>query len=436
MESQVSFPVVDPQNFSSRRRNHMLSSHRRDELISWMKEMLHHSFVLDAKHTYFDTFRYFEELIDEHRLSAATGRPSKLRTLVPSVGAFHTPLPLEEAFRYYDQKYAVTGRRHIPPTFNEIRHTLNLAQVFALKSSLRLITFDGDQTLYEDGGNFQYDSILSVSIRALLRAGVHVALVTAAGYANEGPKYEARLRGLLDGFMSSQLEDEAVSRFFVVGGECNFYLRAKRVDPMASDQCQAQVVRLVPVSDEEWAAAIPGKRPFDWPEDECRRMLDAAQAVMETSIQELRLRATIIRKTRGVGIVSGGAEAVKQMPMGHGSLKLKREALDEIVLLVQEKMSSMSPIASLPYCCFNGGRDAWFDIGNKRVGVETMQALLGITRADACLHVGDQFLNTGNDFAARAVSPCIWIINPLETEKILHRILHVLGLDDDQQKLQ
>ena len=44
------------------------------------------------------------------------------------------------------------------------------------------------------------------------------------------------------------------------------------------------------------------------------------------------------------------------------------------------------------------------------------------------LHIGDQFLNTGNDFAARAVSPCIWIINPQETTYILKSILRLAGV--------
>jgi hypothetical protein len=39
------------------------------------------------------------------------------------------------------------------------------------------------------------------------------------------------------------------------------------------------------------------------------------------------------------------------------------------------------------------------------------------------LHIGDQFLNTGNDYAARAVSPCIWIINPQDRTCILKSIL-------------
>jgi hypothetical protein len=50
---------------------------------------------------------------------------------------------------------------------------------------------------------------------------------------------------------------------------------------------------------------------------------------------------------------------------------------------------------------------------------------------------GDQFLNTGNDYAARDVSPCIWIINPQETTYVLKSILRLasvnVALDDGEE---
>ena len=39
-------------SFSARRRNYMLSSHRRDALIEFIKELLHHSFVLNNPESY------------------------------------------------------------------------------------------------------------------------------------------------------------------------------------------------------------------------------------------------------------------------------------------------------------------------------------------------------------------------------------------------
>jgi hypothetical protein len=35
-----------------------------------------------------------------------------------------------------------------------------------------------------------------------------------------------------------------------------------------------------------------------------------------------------------------------------------------------------------------------------------------------------QFLNTGNDIAARQTCPCIWIINPRETGKVLQHVIN------------
>lgn len=78
-----------------------------------------------------------------------------------------------------------------------------------------------------------------------------------------------------------------------------------------------------------------------------------------------------------------------QVPGGHGSKKIKREALDELVLRVTEALRSHSPRITLPYCVFNGGTDAWLDIGNKSVGVAALQAYLNIPAANS-LHVGDQ----------------------------------------------
>lgn len=67
------------------------------------------------------------------------------------------------------------------------------------------------------------------------------------------------------------------------------------------------------------------------------------------------------------------------------------------------------------------------DVGNKRVGVQVLQSYLGIP-SEETLHIGDQFLNTGNDFAARSVCPCVWITSPEETTYILKSILRLAGV--------
>ena len=78
--------------------------------------MLQHSFVLDALETTgADTFSHFEVLIEEHRQMEAEGnpQPSRLRQLVPTMGVFHTPLPLRNAFLVYNEKHRLTKRKHI-----------------------------------------------------------------------------------------------------------------------------------------------------------------------------------------------------------------------------------------------------------------------------------------------------------------------------------
>lgn len=119
----------------------------------------------------------FETLLDEHQKSPGT---SRLRGLVPEIGVFFTTLPFTEAFHIYNQKYHITQRRFIPPTAHEIRHVMNIAQIVAVKNQLRLVSFDGDETLYPDGRNFE-SMDAAYYIVTLLKKGVSIAVVTAAG---------------------------------------------------------------------------------------------------------------------------------------------------------------------------------------------------------------------------------------------------------------
>ena len=70
------------------------------------------------------------------------------------------------------------------------------------------------------------------------------------------------------------------------------------------------------------------------------------------------------------------------------------------------------------------------DVGNKRVGVSTLQELLGV-RAESCIHVGDQMYETGNDIAE---SCCNYLVNPTETKYIeSHAKLHWASKFTSQQ---
>lgn len=87
---------------------------------------------------------------------------------------------------------------------------------------MKLITFDGDYTLYADGQDFAKDSALVGLIISLLEHGIKVAIVTAAGYPGDAVRYEQRLSGLLDGFRNFKKNKDIFSNFYVLGGECKY----------------------------------------------------------------------------------------------------------------------------------------------------------------------------------------------------------------------
>ena len=88
----------------------------------------------------------------------------------------------------------------------------------AIARKLKLITFDGDKTLYSDGDNFAKDSDLLESIVMLLEHNINVAVVTAAGYQNAPDRYEQRLSGLLQGMREAKLTKGQMDKFIVLGG--------------------------------------------------------------------------------------------------------------------------------------------------------------------------------------------------------------------------
>lgn len=434
-----------------------------------MKSMLQHSFVLDALDTTgADTFSHFEVLIEEHRAMNEEENPSRLQKIVPTVGVFHTPLPLRQAFEVYNEKHRLTKRKHIQISFNEIRHILNLAQIMAMRHEVegesqapsalstsnipfepsatlspslgceqlngpRLISFDGDQvrektrnysfslethchfvymqTLYSDGANFDSNPRLANYLFLLLRHGVTVAVVTAAGYEYKVEKYEYRLSGLLHFFQKKGLSPDECSRFYLFGGECNYLLQ------LGEDYCLHPVRENGPGG---WktATSFLKEGPGNWEEGSVNNMLSMVEDVFSSAIEELNLRGRVIRKLRSVGMCPKPGQ------------EITRESLDEVVLRSHEVLAAMNGGngPGLPYCAFNGGSDAWVDAGNKRVGVKVLQSYLGIAATET-LHIGDQFLNTGNDYAARAVSPCIWIIHPNETTYILKSILRLSNVN-------
>lgn len=170
---------------------------------------------------------------------------SKLKLLVPTIGTFFTPLLLHDAFVYQDRRRYISSRRFVPPSFNDIRLTLNTAQAMSLVKGgpLQLVTFDGDVTLYDDGESLTHDNPAIPRILGLLRDGVKIGIVTAAGYT-EAQKYYARLYGLLDAIHDdTKLPAELKNDLIVMGGESNYLFR----------YCDGSPYKLEFIPREEWA---------------------------------------------------------------------------------------------------------------------------------------------------------------------------------------
>jgi IMP and pyridine-specific 5'-nucleotidase len=353
-------------------------------------------------------------LLEAHRLHESTGLvaapgtpPSRLRVLCPSIGRVFVPLDLVGALREYDAGMHITKRRFVAPSFKEVRQVLNLSVLRAVAPTLRLVTLDADETIYSDGGTISPESAMIPLIMKLMRLGLHVSLVTAASYPGQPSKYEGRLAGLLSALafaLEAGAPDDILTRFHVLGGECNYLLRAavsREADGMSPH------VHLEEVPDDEWKDF----RGVRWDHGEVARLLDAAQACMEATARDLQLDVTLIRKDRAVGVIAASPAA---------STRLSYEVLEEIALAVQHALREMG--TPVPHCAFNGGRDCFVDIGNKALGITTLQGLLGI-RPEECVHVGDRFTRTGNDLRARDVANTLWVGGPSETEYLLTHLI-------------
>lgn len=458
-----------------------LKTHKRDELIEWIKGLLAVPFVLHGdiekydkegslangdenkleiyekkvektlQTRYLEVFEDVEKLIEDTiKLDESHQDPhhvarSRLRQLVPTVGKFFTPLPLREAFLIEDKKRLISRRNLVSPSFNDIRSVLNSAQVLALTlksgSRVRLMTFDGDVTLYEDGKNLTVDSPLVHCLIRLLANDLYVAVVTAAGYpGHQGAlSYQGRLEGLIEALnTSTELCDRQKNNFLVMGGESNYLFRF-----------DASIGGLRFIDGEEWY--LPLMR--GWDQRKIVEVMDVCEEHLRHLQRKFRLnyedKTRIIRKERSLGII----------PV-HG-YKISREVLEEMVLSVSarlneclflqkpqgihlfNKTNEQLPEASsdltdtdIRACAFNGGADVWVDIGDKSLGVAALQQYLysTSTRKDKklilhseSLHIGDQFASVGaNDFKARLSACTVWISSPRETREILDELISYL----------
>lgn len=438
-----------------------LKSHRRDEFIEWIKGLLAVPFVLhsDVENYYnlefnnvqeYEDFlsskefeiakecqkRYYEVFEDVERLvthtialdnhKGAFAPVSRLRKLVPSVGKFFTPLPLTKAFLLEDRRRGISKRRLVNPSFNDVRKILNSAQVMSLTKiyndpspdRLKLITFDGDVTLYEDGKSLTKEDPIVKRLMQLLTRGFYIGVVTAAGYPGQqgSGQYYSRLKGLIDAIHESDMPAKNRENLFVMGGECNYLFRYSN---------SLQGFKFLEAN--EWYLPMMS----GWDKDHIEYIMETLYKHLNNLRDKFDLndenKTTIIRKERSIGII----------PLN--GYKIIREYLEEMVLSCSLKLNELLTQLSsrINVCAFNGGSDVWVDIGDKSVGVEALQKYLcKDENLDLCpikksetLHIGDQFASVGaNDFKARLSACTVWIASPSETVSILDDLIE--GLPD------
>lgn len=348
-------------------------------------------FLLDMHetHTSLEVMEKLDKWIAEHRREPKT---SKLRRMVPTIGSFYTSLKMTEAFLEYDEFFALSRRQYVPPNFAEIRHILNIAQVHSSANALKLVTFDADGTLYADGAHMQHDNDMIRLIISLMRQGIHVAIVTAAGYPNDAEKFEQRVEGLLAAFTALNLAGDVTDMFHIMGGECNYLLRVVKHPKTGTRKLEF-------VPDEQWKS----RYMMSWRQEEIDELLTKAESMLLDGAARLRLPVEVLRKERAVGVIPKGPTIY--------------EVLEDLAIVVQTNLSS-----DLPFCAFNGGNDVFVDVGNKSLGLESLMNHLQLL-PEQVLHVGDRFTDSGNDSATRDCCAIIWVANPEETYFFIHLLL-------------
>ncbi|GMM51190.1 IMP 5'-nucleotidase [Starmerella bacillaris] len=399
-----------------------LKSHRRDDFIEWIKGLTAGPFVLhagsanffksgddskssaEARRKYAEVFKDVELLVAQH--IAEGNMISRLKQMVPQIGYFFTPLPLERAFYVQDERRAISKRRMVAPSFNDVRMILNTAQVMALSepddTRVRLMTFDGDVTLYDDGSSLHPGDLMAARLIEFMKRGIYVGIVTAAGYPEpSGTMYHKRLRGLIEGIMETPELEGFRNHLLIMGGECNYLFQ------LQEDGSLKYIEKPL------WAT----QAMLNWREEDCNELMDMSEHMLQQLVHRLDLSHTaeIVRKERSVGVVP---KKGKHIP---------REDLEEIVLNADNMLQASDVAQRVYFCAFNGGSDVWVDIGDKRYGVLSLQNYLGNISNRQTLHFGDQFSSVGaNDYKARLAANTIWVASPRETLDVLEEFLGYL----------
>lgn len=225
------------------------------------------------------------------------------------------------------------------------------------------------------------DSPVVPLLMSLLRRGLYIGIVTAAGYT-EAARYRERLYGLLEAIKESKdLTEEQKTNLIVVGGESNFMFQSKPDSEHGLEWVQRSKWQL-----EEMKA---------WAEEDIQDLLDIAEMALRESIQSMNLQADLIRKERAVGkfiwLITDHAAFNKFVGIvPKPGTKMLREQLEEAVLIAQKTIEYCKVSKKIPFCAFNGGNDVFVDIGDKRIGVVCCQNYFGGIKGSETLHVGGE----------------------------------------------
>ncbi|KAL2709740.1 IMP-specific 5''-nucleotidase 1 [Kluyveromyces marxianus] len=412
-----------------------LKAHRKDAFIEWIKGLIAVPFVLQTgtesgadklylqyRSIFGDIERLISEKIeiDNERISGMSLEDSRLDQLVPQIGTFFTPLPLVEAFDIQERRRAICNRRMVSPSFNDIRHILNSAQILAMikAKDLKLITFDGDVTLYEDGGSIEKGGKIVRRLFSLLQRGYNVGIVTAAGY-DDPERYKERLFGLcFELFSNKSMPIKQKEKLTIMGGESNYLFQYYETD---------QQFGFKTIDEHEWVPDFVQA----WSPEDISATLDVAEECFKDLKEKLSLppECSIIRKEKAVGIVPG-FRYDKELEV-NVKVQMQRETLEEMVLVIQKTLESLPAARNIEFSCFDGGSDVWCDIGGKDVGVNILQ---NFYKSDSpispsqTLHIGDQFAPKGsaNDYKARSAGCTLWVASPQETYQALDDLLEGL----------
>ena len=276
--------------------------------------------------------------------------------------------------------YDIICQQHAHLDLDRVRKVFSLGQVLASRHHTRLWTFDGDGTLYDDGGSLMTGSpIVSKLLQLLEDESKHVAIVTAASYPGNPKGFENRLFGLLDAIPSDRR-----NRVHIIGGCCNYYLNLNANGHL--------------VFDTTWNA-LP-----DLDKSTIENTLSVAHELLAKHVLDRDLDALFVTKPYAVGIVSGNKN----------QKNWTFDTLDAIALDVGKQLKELK----VPICVFNGGNDVFIDIGDKSYGIAALQERINVLPQET-LHFGDRFTRTGNDMSTARVADVVWVSGPNETLEFL-----------------